>query len=324
MNIYHILSSKLHNPHYLSRYIKFIKQCSVITFKERCDKHHICPKAADLFPEYADLTTHTWNLIYLPRRYHIVAHILLSKAFGGSQIFALTRICKGNPKYRKSRFGAAQKDLLFAKNIKTGEKIVVNRDEFLDNDDLVGVTKGIPNVHAMNTCPAIDKYGNRLGKVSTSDPRWETGEIMHTRKGVKSNMAAARDTVTGKKIGMVMLDDPRWSTGEIISTQKGAIFTDSHRNNIKKSHICRKGEYNTFYGKTHRKESIEKMLESRDYASISGSNNKNSRRVRVNGTEYGTVGEAGSSTGLGDTALREYLKGRRSLDARIWEAVYLT
>ena len=56
MDIHYILSSKPHNSHYLKRYIKFIQACQHknINYGGYTEKHHICPKADDMFPEYAN------------------------------------------------------------------------------------------------------------------------------------------------------------------------------------------------------------------------------------------------------------------------------
>lgn len=101
--IYSILSSKPHNPHYLNRYWKFIQSrnsCSGYT-----EIHHICPKAKDLFPEYASLKTHPWNKIKLTAREHFISHWLLYKAYGGSQAFAFRSMCNGQKsKYQDGRY----------------------------------------------------------------------------------------------------------------------------------------------------------------------------------------------------------------------------
>lgn len=86
-NIYTTLSSKPHNPHYLKRYIKFIESCEPTT--EYTERHHICPKAKDLFPEYASFKEHPWNVKRLTARQHFIAHKMLRKIYGGSQTHAL-------------------------------------------------------------------------------------------------------------------------------------------------------------------------------------------------------------------------------------------
>lgn len=92
MDIYSILSSKPHNPHYLNRYIKFIEQCQQKNVGYECyvERHHICPKADDMFPEYVCFKTHPWNKAPLTPRQHFIAHLMLWKAFPSfySQTFA--------------------------------------------------------------------------------------------------------------------------------------------------------------------------------------------------------------------------------------------
>lgn len=90
MNIYQILSSIPHNHHYLSRYFKFIRCYSNQTNKKgQTHLHHICPKSLDCFPQYKNIKKHPWNGVYLTYRQHLIAHWMLSKAYGGSMISAL-------------------------------------------------------------------------------------------------------------------------------------------------------------------------------------------------------------------------------------------
>ena len=83
MNFADILRQKPHNPHYLSRYIRFIQSYTTTTFDESqyVERHHICPKAKDLFPEYSNMRKHQWNCVKLPLRAHVIAHYILHKAY---------------------------------------------------------------------------------------------------------------------------------------------------------------------------------------------------------------------------------------------------
>lgn len=91
IDIYSILSSKPHNPHYLKRYYKFILWCDQVNStktKEElgyAEKHHICPKAKDLFSEYEYFKKNPWNKIVLTGRQHYIAHWILWKVYGQSQ-----------------------------------------------------------------------------------------------------------------------------------------------------------------------------------------------------------------------------------------------
>jgi hypothetical protein len=93
IDIYSILESKLHNSHYLKRYWKFIYNCTN-DGKTYTERHHICPKASDLFPEYGDFKAFDWNSIELTARQHFIAHWMLWKAYGGSMSTAMLFMSK--------------------------------------------------------------------------------------------------------------------------------------------------------------------------------------------------------------------------------------
>lgn len=128
MDIYAILSSKPHNPHYLNRYIRYINKCreynQTLPSNTYTEQHHICPKAADLFPEYIDLNLHKWNLITLTAKQHVFAHLILSKLFGRSQLAALHYMLNVQnesfnyndrevPNYIKARYAAKAKEVYY-------------------------------------------------------------------------------------------------------------------------------------------------------------------------------------------------------------------
>lgn len=84
MDIYSILSSKPHNISYLNRYLRYLdlvsKRNSVI-IPTITEKHHICPKANDMFPQYKSFKKHPWNMICLTPKQHLYAHFLLWKIY---------------------------------------------------------------------------------------------------------------------------------------------------------------------------------------------------------------------------------------------------
>lgn len=97
-NIFEILQSKPHNPHYLRRYYNFINACSKINStksKEELDyteKHHICPKS--LFKEFKNFRIHQWNCSVLTFRQHFISHWLLYKSYGRVQALGFDLLCK--------------------------------------------------------------------------------------------------------------------------------------------------------------------------------------------------------------------------------------
>lgn len=99
MDIYEVLRTKPHNERHLARYVKFIQSRQLNLGPT--ERHHICPKAKDLFPEYKSFKDFPWNMIRLTLREHYIAHLLLWKTFGGSQAFSIQSMSR--TKIRSSR-----------------------------------------------------------------------------------------------------------------------------------------------------------------------------------------------------------------------------
>lgn len=146
MNLLEVLTSKPHNIHYVNRYIKFIESCKLAneTFYGYTEQHHICPKAKDLFPEYADTKLYKWNMVNLSSHQHILAHVILWKAFGNSQGMALdcmlgnfnsdtnkSRLVERKvPESLKIRYLAKMRDVAAIERVKyvTGKTTYVDKD----------------------------------------------------------------------------------------------------------------------------------------------------------------------------------------------------
>lgn len=86
MNILEMLKTKPHSTIYLQRYFNFVMYCDSKNRQQQnleyTEKHHILPKAGDMFPEYHSLKQHPWNCAILTFRQHFLAHYMLMKAFG--------------------------------------------------------------------------------------------------------------------------------------------------------------------------------------------------------------------------------------------------
>lgn len=83
MDVEQILKSLPHNRHYIDKYVTFIRKCQQNNegHSGQIEKHHICPKAKDLFPQYASLKENPWNIAILTPRQHFIAHVMLWKAY---------------------------------------------------------------------------------------------------------------------------------------------------------------------------------------------------------------------------------------------------
>jgi len=117
-----ILFERSKNIHMIKRYINFIE--SIANRNKIGHKHHILPKAKDMFPEYKNFDDYPWNGIVLSLREHFIAHWMLSKIFpGSSQSLAFYYMCnktlnKNSKEYEKCKLIHIQN----MKNIYTDER----------------------------------------------------------------------------------------------------------------------------------------------------------------------------------------------------------
>jgi hypothetical protein len=224
MDIYSILSPKPHNLHYLNRYITFIEQCQQknIGYEGYVERHHICPKADDMFPEYEDFLLHPWNCATLTPRQHFIAHIMLWKTFPSShsQTYAAwgMKILNGE-KINGRIFENLKNDFIERISIANKNKVTVRDDNgnyfYVHKDDplytsgkLVSATKG--KVTAKN------KNGE-ISVVNVNDPRYTSGELVHIFKGT----VPVKDQ--DGKVFRVSLDDQRYISGELVHNLKGTV-----------------------------------------------------------------------------------------------------
>lgn len=185
-DIYTILSSKPHNPHYLNRYWKFIQSFQhQNSIKSVTEQHHICPKSNDLFPEYKSIKIHSWNSVHLTKRQHFIAHYLLSKSYGGKQIYAFWAMCNTqSPKDERIRtYNISSKVYEQSKNIFLKE---ASKDR-----------KG--------KATYVDSMGNKI-TCSTKDPRVLSGELISTSTGRKYKPRSEEC----KKAQSIISTDIRW------------------------------------------------------------------------------------------------------------------
>lgn len=199
MNIYSILSSKPHNPHYLNRYITFIEKCQSknIDYNGYTEKHHICPRAKDMFPEYSSFRENKWNLVNLTPRQHFIAHIMLWKIYKNRS----TTFAVGSMNYNKdidsrlyqniktefSKAVSKQMSNTVSVKDKFGKSKRITKKEFDMCDHIQGHTKGMTF--------AIDKDGKGF-YVSTDDERLKNG----TLKGNNAGTITITDGAINKRI----------------------------------------------------------------------------------------------------------------------------
>lgn len=202
MDIYSILASKPHNPHYLNRYVTFIEKCKLnnLNYDGYMECHHVCPKADDMFPEYSCLAKHPWNLAKLTARQHYIAHLMLWKAFYNSISCkeALWFMSNGKWKHYSNRSRVYE-------SVKLGlSKVWKERGVILGKNSL-------------NNVPVYDPISQRVIRISKDHPRYTTGELKHHSSGNR----VGRNS-TGEII-YACVEDERFVNGEYYSLNKNMV-----------------------------------------------------------------------------------------------------
>ena len=192
--IYEFALPKAKNIHYLKRYLKFIEQCKIANVNNPPDyieNHHILPKAKDLFPEFADnKQKYKWNSVNLSFRQHLIAHIMLWKIFGWSQIRALQMMmsCSKNENWLKNRKIPPSIELRYLEKVQLAYvEYAKNKsyyyDEnkqmyFLDNNDSL-----ITELNLKGNTAGSKWYNNgienfRINKGEEPNPIWIEGRLI--------------------------------------------------------------------------------------------------------------------------------------------------
>lgn len=231
MNIYSILLSKPHNPHYLNKYMRFIINCQSKNQDSLgyTEQHHICPKAHDMFPEYSSFVEHPWNCAVLTARQHFIAHMLLWKTYNNRSTTLSLYLMK---KVKGQNI-----------NSKIYEKLKIQRSAYI-SDYTKGINSNMVNVLDSGKIRKVtsDEFnkGNFKGqhhgtvmvtngvnsfRVSKDDPRLASGELFgHTR-----GMTYAIDS-NGNRF-YVKKDDPRFKTGELKGNNADTITITNGKTN---------------------------------------------------------------------------------------------
>lgn len=242
MDIYSILSSKPHNPHYLNRYITFIQNCQHknVEYNGFMEKHHICPKAKDMFPEYKCLRENFWNLSKLTQRQHMIAHIILHKVYPKSYSCLSSVWYMSRGKYKsyyssvfekitRKKYSKQQSD--FMKSEKKGTFTAVDaKGKFISIsvDDLRYKKGELWGAHK-GTVPVIDKNGV-VFRVPKEDPRYISGDL----KSVNQDKVVIRNS-NGKN---VQISTSEYSNGDYKSLNKDTIWITDGKNNSMILNTC--------------------------------------------------------------------------------------
>lgn len=238
--LYTIMSSIEHNKHYLNRYLRLIilwNKANRLQKPAYTEKHHICPKAQDMFPEFISFREFPWNCANLTRKQHLLAHKLLVKAYPNSvgAIAGLAMMLRNNNESNLDLL----KNTVVVKNL-TGKYFrvstaderyllgelthnAVGRVSVVDkNNTTTSVSKELFETNkslrgvAAGTVTVKDKQGSYL-RVSKDDERILSKELVGVTKGF---------TTVKNAEGIIMqvaISDTRIVTGELQHINKGRV-----------------------------------------------------------------------------------------------------
>jgi hypothetical protein len=224
MDIYSILSSKPHNPHYLNRYITFIRKCQQKNtgYDGYVEKHHICPKAKDMFPGYKSFKEHSWNLVKLTARQHFIAHLILWKTYPNftSCLEAIWQMKHQNHEEINSRLY----EKLKAAYIENKKQFVRVKDsnknvKYIHKNDKKYKT-GEYQFWALGMIPVKDAAGNSF-MVYKDDERYLNGDLVHTSTGTMKNHIRITNGVKNKTISQDSEIPEGWRKGFITKSHRG-------------------------------------------------------------------------------------------------------
>ena len=245
-----ILKSKPHNSHYLQKYMNFIDACDrknkndiTIGYTET---HHIAPAAKDLFPEFSNLKVNMWNAVNLTSRQHILAHVMLWKVYGGSQIIALDcmlnrfnsntnyRLQKRNiPESIKMRYLAKLREDVYKRTseFRLGKAIYKNNagnNYLLDkNDPTIAENNMRGHMFGYKFTEEQKKRvsAGMMGREHSEDTRKKIGD---SNKGkIRSN--ETREKISFAHLGKILLPETK---EKIRKANVGKKLSDEHKNKI--------------------------------------------------------------------------------------------
>lgn len=202
------------------------------------ETHHILPRAH--FPQYKNFAEYEWNAQKLTQENHYVQHYLLFKQLDeysmAHQWYAMNNknyelyngeLILGQKKYaaaiqrRNKMWAEIKSGTVMAKSISTGERMIVSKEEFDNDEDLVGHTKGSPANHWVGCVNILDENGKSI-KIPKEDYDPEI-HVGHTKGwGMYKNDFG--------EIQRLRTNDERVLSGEFFGINRGIKYPHTANN----------------------------------------------------------------------------------------------
>ena len=213
MIIKYVLASRPHNPYYLTKYINFIKACQAknIECQAYTEQHHICPKADDMFPEFASFSEFPWNCAKLTPRQHYIAHLMLYKIYNNYATQIAYEFMNSSAYKTRTKSDVTVRD-------KFGNTFNVDKNDprYLAGD-LVHICKGKVAVR--------DPDGNTF-QVDKTDSRYISGYLVSVHKGKPNTRDRRLSIEQAREIRLAMSSPTSILTDEYLATVVSKYYID--------------------------------------------------------------------------------------------------
>lgn len=313
-----------HRCKYLRLYIKLIERCKNMTPEELSEynyteEHHILPNSLGGTREKS-------NMVELPIRYHVMAHIILKEVYPDNYkvVFSAFMIMFGNEvKGKDGTIANFRKEIMEKKfSVRTISRI---REDFIEK------TKTDKDYLASRSGENCFWYGKHLPddikeKISKANKGHKVSE--ETREKLRqANLGKKHSEESKRKMGLKGDKHPNFGKhlseehkNKISKANKGRKLTEEQR---KKWSEVKLGEKNSNYGKHLSEEQKNKISdtlkkkweENREemMKSVKIRERKSAFKAVVSpdGVIYQSVKEAVEKTGIPSTSLRNWMKGVR-------------
>ena len=264
-----------HRIKYRNLYLRLIESGKNMTPEELSgynEKHHILPKCLGGKDDES-------NLVLLPCRYHVLAHLILLEIYPDHQGIAYAAHCLMVWDKTGKRIESIQKHF---------SSRIISQAKEKAYKSLVGRKLSSETKMKMSLSRSGEKH-HAYGKIFSEEYRRKLSEAQ----------SGSKNHNYGKKFS----DEHRKKLSESLSGNKNYNYGRKYSEERKKRiSDATSGEKNPFYGKTHSKDSKRKMSESQ---------RKRARKVKgPDGVIYNGITDAFEKTGIPKTTLLSRLSGK--------------
>lgn len=282
MKIEELYNIKVLSKFYLNRYVKIVEN-----IKENgknkliCENHHILPQS--LFPQYSNFREFPGNSLKVTPREHFILHWILSKAYGGSQLYAYNMMARAFSPTQNREYSITSSMY---------EKLKIEMS--LSNPSKQKFVKEKISQKALKRWANPDFY-EKNAKLLKSDTRrkevskhwknyWNSEENRRNKSDQMKLICNDTDYKNKMSAKMTIICNNEDYKKKISESMKIYWSSDLGEEKRKIMSEKNKGEGNPFYGKKHTEETIKKIT-----SKTIGSKRTVEQKIRLSESQKGKL-----------------------------------